>query len=69
MKKNMVFKLRLSDDVAKKLACVSKSEGISIQNQVTQLIRQKIQYFERVKGTVSRQSMETADLCEFECEE
>ena len=46
MKKNKVFKLRLSEDMAKRLAYVSEVEGVSVQNQLLAMIRQKIQYFE-----------------------
>ena len=69
MKKNYVFKLKLNEEMAKKLSCVSKSEGLTVQNMLTQLIRQKVQYFERVKGNIQKNALNEADLCDFEVEE
>lgn len=69
MKKNYNFKLKLSEEMAKKLSCVSKSEGMTVQNMLLQLIRQKVQYFERVKGNISKKDLDLADLTIFEIEE
>ena len=69
MKKNYIFKLKLNEEMAKKLSCVSKSEGLTVQNMLTQLIRQKVQYFERVKGNIQKNALSEADLCDFEVEE
>lgn len=69
MKKNKVFKLRLSEDMAKRLAYVSEVEGVSVQNQLLAMIRQKIQYFERVKGNIKPSALETVDMNEFENED
>ena len=69
MKKNMILKLRISDDIAKKLAVVSKNEKMTIQNELVYMIRQKISYYERVKGNIKKDELETVDLSEFEPEE
>ncbi len=69
MKKNYTFKLKLNEEMAKKLSCVSKSEGLSVQNMLTQLVRQKIQYFERVKGNIQKNALAEAELADFEIEE
>ena len=69
MKKNMILKLRISEDVAKKLAVVSKNEKMTIQNELISMIRQKISYYERVKGNITRDEAETVDLSEYESEE
>ena len=69
MKKNYTFKLKLNEEMAKKLSSVSKSEGLSIQNMLTQLVRQKIQYFERVKGNIQKSALNEASLDDFEVEE
>lgn len=69
MKKNLIYKLKLSEDMAKKLSYVSKEEGLSIQNMLSTLIRQKIQYFERVKGNIKSQPLQGADMSEYEAEE
>ena len=69
MKKNYVFKLKLNEEMARKLSCVSEKEGLSIQNMLVQLARQKVQYFERVKGNVQKNDQQEADLSLFEVEE
>lgn len=69
MKKNYTFKFKLNEEMAKKLSCVSKSEGVTVQNMLMQLVRQKIQYFERVKGNLQKNALDSADLTAFETEE
>ena len=69
MKKNMVLKLRLSEDIAKKLAVVSKNEKMTVQNEIVAMIRQKIAYYERVKGNIKRDEVEKIEMDEFEVEE
>lgn len=69
MKKNMILKLRISEDVAKKLAVVSKNEKMTIQNELVSMIRQKISYYERVKGNIKKDEAEAVDLSEYESEE
>lgn len=69
MKKNYTFKLKLNEEMAKKLAYVSEKEGLSVQNMLTQLVRQKIQYFERVKGNIQKNDQANVDLGLFEVEE
>ncbi len=69
MKKNYLFKLKLNEEMARKLSYVSEKEGLSIQNMLVQLVRQKVQYFERVKGNVQKNDQQEADLSLFEVEE
>ena len=69
MKKNYVFKLKLNEEMARKLSYVSEKEGLSIQNMLVQLVRQKVQYFERVKGNVQKNDQQEADISLFEVEE
>lgn len=69
MKKNLIFKLRLNEEMAKKLEFVSKSEGLSIQNMLTQLVRQKVQYFERVKGNIGKDKLCNMEMNDFETEQ
>ena len=69
MKKNYTFKLKLNEEMAKKLAFVSEKEGLSVQNMLTQLVRQKVQYFERVKGNIQKTTLNEQELTEFEVEE
>lgn len=56
------FNLKLREDVAKKLAFVAKSEGMSVQNLLTSMVRQRIQYFERVKGNIK--GVDLVNICE-----
>ena len=69
MKKNYTFKLKLNEEMAKKLAFVSEKECLSVQNMLTQLVRQKAQYFERVKGNIPKNVLNEQELVEFEVEE
>ena len=69
MKKNYNFKLKLNEEMARKLSFVSEKEGLSVQNMLTQLVRQKVQYFERVKGNIQKNDQSSADLSQFETEE
>ena len=69
MKKNKILKLRLNEDIAKKLAYVAESEGVSLQNLIVLMARQKIQYFERVMGNIKPNMLQSVDLTEFESEE
>ncbi len=67
--KRKSLKIKINEDVAKKLAYVAKSEGVSLQNLIILMARQKIQYFERVKGNIKPNMLESVDLTEFESEE
>ena len=65
MKKGKAITIKLSEDTAKKLAYVCDKEGISIQNQLNSMIRQKIAYFERVKGNIPKNALDEISLDEF----
>ena len=67
MKKNKSVRVYFNDDMAKKLAYVAKSEGMSVQGMLVFLARQKISYFERAKEKIKDTS--NVDLTEFEAEE
>ena len=69
MKKNYKFELKLNEEMAKKLSVVASKEGLSVQNLLVQLVRQKVQYFERVKGNISKDDQNGADLGGFGIEE
>ena len=66
MKKNRCIKVYMNEDLAKKLAITAKGEGMSVNNLITFLARQKISYYERVKGNIKPQDMANADMSEFE---
>ena len=69
MKKNYKFELKLNEEMAKKLSVVASKEGLSVQNLLVQLVRQKVQYFERVKGNIQKNALNEQELIEFEVEE
>ena len=69
MKKNKILKIRISEDVAKKFAVVSENEKMSLQNEVIQMIRQKISYYERVKGNIKKEQLDSANMSEYFDEE
>jgi len=66
MKKNQILKVKLSEEMARKLSYVSEKERLTVQNEIIALIRQKISYFERVKGNITREQIANASLEQFE---
>ena len=69
MKKNKILKIKLSEDVAKKFAIVAENEKMTLQNEVVAMIRQKISYYERVKGNIKREALDSANMSEYSDEE
>ena len=69
MKKNKVLKIRISEDIAKKFAVVGENEKMTLQNEIIQMIRQKISYYERVKGNIKKEQLDNADMSEYTDEE
>ena len=68
MKKGKLLKIKLNEEMARKLAYVSEKEGLTIQNQLVAMIRQKISYFERVKGNIPKNALSEISLDAFEDE-
>lgn len=66
MKKNQILKVKLSEEMARKLSFVSEKERLTVQNEIIAMIRQKIAYFERVKGNITREQIMSASLEQFE---
>ncbi len=66
MKKNQILKVRLSEEIARKLSVISEKERMSVQNEIIALVRQKISYFERVKGNITRDELNDASMEQFE---
>ena len=69
MKKNEILKVRLSEEMARKLSYISEKERLTVQNEIIALIRQKISYFERVKGNITKEQMNGVSMEQFEGEE
>lgn len=69
MKKNQILKVKLSEEMARKLSYVSEKERLTVQNEIIALVRQKISYFERVKGNITKEQIMSASLEQFEDEQ
>jgi hypothetical protein len=69
VKKNKILKIKLSEDVAKKFAVVGENEKMTLKNEVIQMIRQKISYYERVKGNIKKEALDSANMTEYIDEE
>ena len=65
MKKECKVEIRLSEDLMRKLALISKKEGRSINNQFLYLLRNNIQYFERAKGRINPADLRAIDVSEY----
>ena len=68
-KKQCVVKLRLSDDLLRRLLLVSDAEGRSLNNQLTLLARNAVAYHERAKGRLDTKALAAVDLSEYEQED
>ena len=66
MKKECKVEIRLSEDLMRKLALISKKEGRSINNQFLFLLRNNIQYFERTHGRLNSVELAAEDITEYQ---
>lgn len=64
-KNNYTVPVRLSEELLQKLLYISKAEGRTPNNQFTFMLRNNIQYFERVKGKISPDKLKEFDLTEY----
>ena len=62
MKNNYTFEVKISDEQLRKIIAVSEAEGRSLNNQILLLVRNYIQYFERVKGKLNQSDLQKIDL-------
>ena len=68
-KNNYTVPVRLSEELLQKLLYISKAEGRTPNNQFTFMLRNNIQYFERVKGKITPDKLKDLDLSEYADEE
>jgi hypothetical protein len=68
MKNQNEIKIRLSDDLMRKLIYVSEAEGRTPNNQFIFMLRNNIQYFERTKGRIDQSKLNAIDLSEYVCD-
>jgi hypothetical protein len=64
-KNNYTVPVRLSEELLQKLLYISKAEGRTPNNQFTFMLRNNIQYFERVKGKITPDKLKDLDLTEY----
>ena len=65
MKKECKVEIRMSEDLMRKLAVISKKEGRSINNQFLMLARNSVAYFERAKGRIPNDKLANIDISEY----
>ena len=66
MKNQYEIKVRLSEELMRKLIYVSEAEGRTPNNQFVFMLRNNIQYFERAKGKFDNKKLSAIDLSEYE---
>lgn len=59
MKNQKTVAVRIPDDLLEKLCFVAKSEGRTLNNQFLLLARNSVAYFERTKGHITTEQMES----------
>lgn len=65
MKSQPEIKIKLSEDLMKKLIYISAAEGRTPNNQFIFMLRNNIQYFERTKGRIDQSKLNAIDLSEY----
>ena len=65
MKNQYEVKVKLSEDLMKKLIYVSEAEGRTPNNQFIFMLRNNIQYFERTKGRIDNSKLSQIDVSEY----
>ena len=62
MKQSYTVTVRLSEDLMRKLLFISEVEGRTPNNQFAFMLRNNIQYFEKVKGKIPPAALARYDL-------
>lgn len=65
MKNQYEVKIKLSEDLMRKLLYVSEAEGRTPNNQFIFMLRNNIQYFERTKGRIDSAKLAKIDLSDY----
>ena len=65
MKNQYEVKVKLSEDLMRKLIYVSEAEGRSLNNQFLMLARNSVAYFERAKGRIPNDKLASIDISEY----
>lgn len=64
MKEKSDFSVRLDSDLYKKLRYVAGKENNNLNNHMLHLIRQNVQYYEKVHGRINVNTLKDEDLAE-----
>lgn len=64
MKEKSEFSVRLDSDLYKKLRYVAGKENNSLNNHLLHMIRQNVQYYEKVHGRINVNTLNDEDLAE-----
>ena len=65
MKNQYEIKVKLSEELMKKLLYVSEAEGRTPSNQFVFMLRNNIQYFERTKGKIDNSKLAKIDVSDY----
>lgn len=65
MKNQTEIKVKLSEDLLRKLLFISEAEGRTPNNQFIFMLRNNIQYFERTKGRIDQSKLNAIDISEY----
>ena len=68
-KKQPVVRLRVQEDLLRRLLLLSELEGRSLNNQLTMLARNAVAYHERAKGKLDTKALAALDLSEYYTDE
>ncbi len=63
--KQPVVKVRMQEELLRKLIVMSESEGRSLNNQLNMLARNAVAYHERAKGKIDSRAAAAVELSEF----
>ncbi len=64
-KRQPVVKVRLQEELLRKLIVMSEAEGRTLNNQISMLARNAVAYHERAKGKLDTKAVAAVDLSEF----
>lgn len=65
MKNQPQIKVRLSEELLRKLLYISNAEGRTPNNQFIFMLRNNIQYFERTKGKIDNAKLSEIDISPY----
>ncbi len=65
MKNQAEIKVKLSDDLLRRLLYISEAEGRTPNNQFLFMLRNNIQYFERTKGKIDPKALSAIDISAY----